>query len=273
MSKTPWMDIAEKYVGTKEVVGKAHNPVVVGFFAKAGHPEITDDETAWCSAFTNACMYEAGIKGTNNLLARSWLNWGVKTTAPRYGDVVIMRRGNSSWQGHVFFFLSMDDNYVYGLGGNQSNAVTKAKFRRSEILGYRRVPTNPEPAELPEMSQKRDIEVTTKDKMWSVTGILTAIQSFFMADGVLAFLVLAGFAAFVGYSIWKRHNEPLAKKVNKEWVEAIEEVEEPEKKPAVKRKKATPAKKKPAVKKKTAKKRTPAKRKTASKTRKTRAGS
>lgn len=274
MSKTPWMDIAEKYVGTKEIVGRQHNPVVVGFFAKAGHPEIKDDETAWCSAFVNACMYEVGIKGTNNLLARSWLNWGDKTTAPRYGDVVIMRRGNSSWQGHVFFFLSMDDNYVYGLGGNQSNGVTKAKFRRSEILGYRRVSANPAPAELPEMTQKRDIEVTAGDKTITFTGIISAIQTYLMADGVIATLILLGFLAFVGYSIWKRHNEPLAKKVNKEWVEAVEEEVEPEeKKPAPKKKKAASSKAKPAPKKKTAKKRTPVKRKTTSKPVKKRSGS
>lgn len=255
----PWMEIAEGYRGTKEIVGKAHNPVVVGFFAKAGHPEIKDDETAWCSAFVNAVLYEAGIKGTNNLLARSWLNWGVKTSSPRYGDIVIMRRGNSSWQGHVFFFLSMDNEYVYGLGGNQSNAVTKAKFRRSEILGYRRVPANPEPAAMPKMTQKRPIEVTTGDKVSTITGIISAIQAFLMTDGLIAATVLLGFAAFVGYNIWKRHNEPLAKKVRE--VEPEEEVLTPEpatvKKRASKapttRKRKTPAKKKAAP-KKTAKK-------------------
>lgn len=258
-ANAPWMEIAEGYLGTKEIVGRAHNPVVVEFFAKAGHPEIKDDETAWCSAFVNAVLYEAGIKGTQNLLARSWLNWGVKTTAPRYGDIVIMRRGNSSWQGHVFFFLAMDDNFVYGLGGNQSNAVTKAKFRRSEILGYRRVPAKPEPAALPKMTQQRPVEVTTTDKTVSVTGVLSAIQAFFMGDSAIAVTVLLLFAAFVGYSIWKRHNEPLAKKVwdDEPEEEAPEPVKKaakkpPAKKPAAKKRKP-PAKKKAAPKSKTKK--------------------
>lgn len=255
----PWMEIAEGYKGTKEIVGKAHNPVIIEFFAKSGHPEIKNDETAWCSAFVNAVMFEAGIKGTQNLLARSWLEWGVKTSSPRYGDIVIMRRGNSSWQGHVFFFVKMDDNYVYGLGGNQSNAVTLAKFRRSEILGYRRVPANPEPAALPKISEKRPVEVTTSDKTITFTGIISAIQTYLMADGVAATLILLGFLGFVGYSIWKRHNEPLAKKVKRDWVEAVEEEPEgePEPKPVKKRaskptaapkRKTSPKKKAPAKK-------------------------
>lgn len=40
--------------------------------------------------------------------------------------------------GHVGFFVaSLGDNHIRVLGGNQSDAVTIATFRRSSVLSYR----------------------------------------------------------------------------------------------------------------------------------------
>jgi hypothetical protein len=81
-------------------------------YARAGHPEIKSDEIAWCSAALNTWMLESNIRGTGSLAARSWLTFGravdIRKVIPR-GAVLIFRRGNSSWQGHVCLCLEDRD--------------------------------------------------------------------------------------------------------------------------------------------------------------------
>lgn len=67
--------------------------------------------------------------------ARSYLNYGEKITKPKYGAVVVFSRGTSS--GHVAFYLDETKDSVLVLGGNQGNAVTKAWYPKSRLLGYR----------------------------------------------------------------------------------------------------------------------------------------
>lgn len=141
MSSKQWMAVAQSYQGLKEISGSKHNKTIVEFFERAGHPEVKDDETAWCSAFVNAVFEDVGIKGTGSLLARSWLTWGKALKTPSYGCVVVMKRGNSSWQGHVAFFVKEDSRYVYVLGGNQGNGVNVSRYSKSSVLGYRWPPT------------------------------------------------------------------------------------------------------------------------------------
>jgi hypothetical protein len=47
-----------------------------------------------------------------------------------------MRRGNSSWEGHVGFVVKFDKDYVWMLGGNQGDRVSVAKFPRSKFIGF-----------------------------------------------------------------------------------------------------------------------------------------
>jgi uncharacterized protein (TIGR02594 family) len=133
-----WLAHARGLVGLKEIVGSAHEPEIVRFFADAGHPWVKDDETAWCAAFANAMLKRAGVKGTGSLAARSFLSWGEDLRdAPRVGCLAVFRRGTEAWQGHVAFFLGAEGEYVRVLGGNQGNAVSIARYRKSDLLGYR----------------------------------------------------------------------------------------------------------------------------------------
>lgn len=127
-------------LGLKEIVGGEHEPEVVQFFADAGHGWVKDDETAWCAAFAHAMLGRAGIEGTGSLAARSYEKWGEPTNDPQRGDVVIFKRGNQGWQGHVAFFLRKVGTRIWVIGGNQSNAVTVASYSESSLLGYRRPP-------------------------------------------------------------------------------------------------------------------------------------
>jgi uncharacterized protein (TIGR02594 family) len=136
----PWLKRAIADLGLHELPGAAARPRIIEMYAKAGHPEITSDEVAWCSAALNTWMVEANIRGTGSLAARSWLAWGravdIRKVIPR-GAVLIFRREDSSWQGHVCLCLEDRDGIVTVIGGNQSDAVTIARYRKAALIGAR----------------------------------------------------------------------------------------------------------------------------------------
>lgn len=134
-------ELAKAEVGTVEWA-KGDNPKVVAYFKDAGHPQVKDDETAWCAAFVGAMLKRAGMQGTGKLTARSYLDWGlpVDRKDAMAGDIVILRRGTSSWQGHVGFLVADNGKTITILGGNQSNAVNRKPYRvdKGQLLGIRR---------------------------------------------------------------------------------------------------------------------------------------
>jgi len=134
-------ELAQAEIGTVEWA-EGNNPKVVAYFKDAGHPQVKDDETAWCAAFVGAMLKRAGVKGTGKLTARSYLDWGVPVERARAeeGDIVVLRRGTSSWQGHVGFFVKDNGKTITILGGNQSNAVNRKAYRvdKGQLLGIRR---------------------------------------------------------------------------------------------------------------------------------------
>jgi uncharacterized protein (TIGR02594 family) len=136
----PWLKRAFADLGLQELPGAAARPRIVEMYAKAGHPEIKSDEIAWCSAAVNAWMVEANIRGTGSLVARSWLSWGraveMRKTIPR-GAVLVLRRGKSSWQGHVCLCLEDRDGTLTVIGGNQSDGVTIDRYRKAALIGAR----------------------------------------------------------------------------------------------------------------------------------------
>lgn len=144
---TPY-ELAKAEIGTVEWK-TGDNPKVVAYFKDSGNPGVKDDETAWCAAFVGAMLKRAGVKGTGKLNARSYLDWGVpvdrKDAKP--GDVVVFKRGNSSWQGHVAFFVKDRGALIDVLGGNQSNAVNIKGYQAAALLGIRRAGKAAKPAE------------------------------------------------------------------------------------------------------------------------------
>lgn len=133
-----WLDIARGELGVAEVVGPEHNPRILEYQQTVQYGA-RDDETPWCSAFVNWCMRRAGLEGTNNAAARSWLNWGVPLAGPRLGCVVVFWRVSpSDWRGHVGFFVAEQGQHALDiLGGNQNNSVSIAPYPRSQVLGFR----------------------------------------------------------------------------------------------------------------------------------------
>ena len=134
ITKVPWMVIASKYIGLHEGTSLKANPAVVKFFQESKHPEIKNDHTTpWCAAFVGAVLAEAGLPNTGTLWALDYAKYGQKLDKPIVGAIATKKRVGG---GHVFFIASFDDKYVYGLGGNQNDQVSIARFDRKVIYAY-----------------------------------------------------------------------------------------------------------------------------------------
>ena len=136
---TPF-DIARSYIGTTEAPGPADNPVIMEMYASVGQTHVEHDSVAWCAAFVGHCLEKAGIRSTRELTARSYLDWGLPVEVPdaQQGDIGVISRGSSRWQGHVFFIDRIEGQWVWGLGGNQDDAVNVTRYPVAKLLGVRR---------------------------------------------------------------------------------------------------------------------------------------
>ena len=136
---TPFV-IAQSYIGLSEGPGPADNPAIMEMYTSVGHDWVEHDTVAWCAAFVGHCLERAGIRSTRKLTARSYLNWGipVEIADAQQGDIGVIPRGRTSWQGHVFFINRIEGAWVWGLGGNQSDEVSIKRYPVSKLLGVRR---------------------------------------------------------------------------------------------------------------------------------------
>ncbi len=133
-----------QYLGVREVVGKGSNPVIMDMAKGLGIDDIyKDDDTAWCGLFMSHLFRITGkpaldIKGDkyNYLRAAKYAEWGRKVAEPEFGDVLVFSRTGG---GHVGLCVGESKDTYFVLGGNQSNGVTVARFKVSDILGIRRL--------------------------------------------------------------------------------------------------------------------------------------
>ena len=135
-SDLPWVAEAMRLLGLHE---RQNYGVLANFFA-ATRTLVDPRSTAWCGAFQHH-IHVATIPGVevpkNYLSARAWLDFGMET-GPMLGATTILWRGSKTgWQGHVFTYLGESEDRIYGVGGNQSDRVSKAWFPKSRLLGYR----------------------------------------------------------------------------------------------------------------------------------------
>ncbi|MBB5351072.1 uncharacterized protein (TIGR02594 family) [Haloferula luteola] len=146
MGKLPTLDpygMARTYLGCREIPGSRDNPLIVAWHRRIA-TWISDDETAWCSAFANAMCQDCEYERSGKLNARSWLEVGqsVELAQAKPGDVVVLWRGSrSGWEGHVAFFEHYNANrdLIYMLGGNQNNEVNVTGYATNRLLSIRRI--------------------------------------------------------------------------------------------------------------------------------------
>lgn len=132
--------IARAEIGVKEFLNGS-NPQIEEYHKAASimNDKSMPDDISWCSAFVCWVFEQAGLPSINSRAARLWLKWGVETTTPKRGDLVIFWRGDkNSWLGHVAFFDRFDEvGYVRCLGGNQRDEVCTTTYLPNRVIGYR----------------------------------------------------------------------------------------------------------------------------------------
>lgn len=168
---TPF-DIARSYIGTTEGQGPLDNPVIIEMYASVGQNHVEHDTVAWCAAFVGHCLEKAGIRSTRKLNARSYLDWGVavEPSDARQGDIGIIPRGTTGWQGHVFFIDRIEGAWVWGLGGNQDDAVNVKRYPVSKLLGVRRAGNLSPPLMLPVETVQRRLKALGYHEVGRIDG-------------------------------------------------------------------------------------------------------
>lgn len=146
----PWLTLARSFLGTREVVGSKHSPVIMGWIQELGAKvlgvQVNDDETPWCGTFMALVMKRSGLSSPAIAVrAASWGRagaWGRELIAPRLGCVLVFTREGG---GHVGLYVGEDATHFHVLGGNQSNSVCLTRIAKDRLaLGGMRWPKGPE---------------------------------------------------------------------------------------------------------------------------------
>ena len=132
--KLTHMEVAMGELGQQEIFGTEDNERIVSYFTAVAY-RATDDETPWCAAFANWVLMTAGIARTESAAALSFAKWGMKTTKPKYGDIVVFDHGKG--RGHVGFFMGFKGTKTGVLGGNQGDEVNVTWFETSKVAHFR----------------------------------------------------------------------------------------------------------------------------------------
>jgi uncharacterized protein (TIGR02594 family) len=133
MPNPEWLPVAVSYLGFHEV-GTNRG---IEQFTKLAH--VGEPGNAWCAIFVNACLEKTGKRGTRSAMARSFENNAnfIKLNGPAVGAVVTMwRESKSSGLGHVYFYLGENSKGIVGLGGNQSDQVSREYQPKARVTGY-----------------------------------------------------------------------------------------------------------------------------------------
>jgi len=224
MGSQKHLDLAMSELGMREIPGERHNPKVVQMYADAGHPEIDNDETAWCAAAVGSWLERSGIPGTGSLLARSYSDWGeeVSLDHAQAGDIVVLQRGNSSWQGHVGIYIRHTATQILVLGGNQNNEINQSWYKMDRFLNLRRyngpAPKASKSKLTPELLQKLAPRIGTKMR----TELAAAMNEHFLKYGITTPRRIAAFLANTahetgGYRSLEENLNYSAKRLRQVW--------------------------------------------------------
>ncbi len=145
-----WYETAKSLLGTKEIVGSKHNPVILGWAKGIGGwiaKFYNADEIPWCGLFVAHCFRVSGLQvGQNSLGALSWASWGVPIQKASPGALLVFTRSGG---GHVGFYVSEDKEAYHVLGGNQSNSVSVTRIAKNRLKAIRWPAKTPLPTQGP----------------------------------------------------------------------------------------------------------------------------
>lgn len=140
-----WLAEAQKHIGTKEIPGVNHNPLILSMWKAIKRGGIKTDEVPWCAAYVGFCLENVGIVSTRFESAKSYITWGNYQKEPRVGSIAVFNREGG---GHVGFVVGKTaSGQLLVLGGNQGNEVNVRAFPLERVSGYRWPAAVPEPTD------------------------------------------------------------------------------------------------------------------------------
>jgi uncharacterized protein (TIGR02594 family) len=126
-----WLTIAKAEIGVREGRDDAR---IAEYLSTVG----ASKGDAWCSAFLEWVMRQAGHKGPGKPTARAWRHWFEPLKQPSLGCLVVLWRNSPlSWQGHVGLWVGETASHFRLLGGNQDNQVCTKLYPKSQLLSLR----------------------------------------------------------------------------------------------------------------------------------------
>ncbi len=144
MSNLNILKKAASQIGIKEAAGTKDNPQVVEYHAYStkSNKKGWADSVPWCASFICWVVEKCGFESTNSARARSYEKWGVDVTkSPLPGDVVVFWRDTlASGKGHVTILVKKVGNFLYCVGGNQSDSVNLTAYPMTKLRSIRRAP-------------------------------------------------------------------------------------------------------------------------------------
>lgn len=150
----PWLAVAKGEVGQSEYLPankRKWNPRVANYFTTCGFVVNENQnplKTPWCAVFIGYSLIRGKQTTIKTLRARDFDKIGSRVCKQgdsldgcMPGDIVINWRGkrDDGITGHIFFYLRHDDTHIYGIGGNQGDYVSEAKFSIDRMIEIRRV--------------------------------------------------------------------------------------------------------------------------------------
>lgn len=142
----PWHAEIKRRMDLHEVRDKA----VLWAWLRSGGGSVGDpSKVPWCGDLVETAIARTlpGEPLPNNpYLARNWLKFGVALDEPAIGAVMVFWRGaRHGISGHVGLYDGEDASAFSIVGGNQSNAITRARLGKDRLLGIRWPATFPLP--------------------------------------------------------------------------------------------------------------------------------
>ncbi len=125
----PWMIYAESQLGVSELTGNNDGPEVDKYLKTIG---LAGSGQAWCGAFVNWTLSQAGIKGVSRPgWALNWRHYGRELDQPAFGSIATMKRKGG---GHVGFVAGVTSSgRIVLLGGNQADKVKYESFPSDKL--------------------------------------------------------------------------------------------------------------------------------------------
>jgi len=160
LEKSPKLLVeAVKMMGTKEIVGKQHNPEILRWAQVLGLQKFYNaDEIPWCGLAMAYAAKMAGLEYPSQpLWALNWANFGTQVTEPMLGDILTFKRDGG---GHVGIYVGEDNECYHVLGGNQSNAMNVTRIAKSRLHRARRTKWK-----VAQPANVRKIQLTAKGKI------------------------------------------------------------------------------------------------------------